>query len=46
MDASLLDLQRATGAPLAEPVLAAISGAVLQGLIYLHKVGTDAHAQK
>lgn len=39
MDASLLDLQRATGAPLAEPVLAAISGAVLLGLVYLHKVG-------
>mmetsp|Transcript_26217 Transcript_26217/g.79629 ORF Transcript_26217/g.79629 Transcript_26217/m.79629 type:complete len:431 (-) Transcript_26217:298-1590(-) len=43
MDASLLDLQRATGAPLAEPVLAAISSAVLHGLVYLHKERRTIH---
>lgn len=43
MDASLLDLQRATGAPLAEPVLAAISAGVLRGLVYLHKERRTIH---
>jgi len=37
MDASLLDLMRAQGAPLTEPVLGAIASPVLEGLAYLHR---------
>uniref|UniRef100_A0A7S4I9C8 mitogen-activated protein kinase kinase n=1 Tax=Prymnesium polylepis TaxID=72548 RepID=A0A7S4I9C8_9EUKA len=37
MDASLLDIGRAEGGPLSEPVLAAITQPVLQGLAYLHR---------
>ena len=37
MDASLLDLTRAEGGPLPEPVLAAITAPVLNGIVYLHR---------
>ena len=37
MDASLLDVLRAEGAPLPEPIVAAIARPVLDGLVYLHR---------